>query len=221
MEKGLVKLKCPENSDPITKKPYPEGHCFQCLQCFEAPRISSGYINLRTPWNQKYWYQNENGMTHKLMSQRNEHNEELVNKGENKRQRQTGIHAFVVLKKKREIVGDREDDNNSEEGNKDTSSVQIKDKAECVGVWNSIKGGWRRQLGMINQYVLISVGRRYKWCQICALPAIVSEECNGRGVVIEMDAGYSCLPCDYLRKIKGEGIQISLSRFGHCQFEVL
>ena len=45
-KKGHVKLKLPEKVDPTTKKPYPEGQYFQCLQCFEYPRYSSGYINL-------------------------------------------------------------------------------------------------------------------------------------------------------------------------------
>ena len=113
-ENGLVKLKCPENFDPVTTKPYTEGRFVQCLQCFEAPVISSGYINIHTPQYQNYWYQHENWMTHKLTVQINEHNEELVKKGVNKRQRKNGIHAFVVVKKKIKIVSDIEDDKNSE-----------------------------------------------------------------------------------------------------------
>ena len=64
--------------------------------------------------------------------------------GEKKRQRQNVIHAFVVVKRKMKIVSDREYDRNAEEGNKDNYSVPIKDKSVCVGVYNSVKGKWRR-----------------------------------------------------------------------------
>ena len=69
-KKGHVKLKLPEKFDPTTKKPYPEGQYFQCLQCFEDPGYSSGYINLCTCFNQKYWDQHANGTTQKLAVQK-------------------------------------------------------------------------------------------------------------------------------------------------------
>ena len=62
-DKGHIKLKCPEKVDPTTKKQCPQGQFVQCLQYFEAPGYRSGYINLRTCSNQKYWYQDTNGIT--------------------------------------------------------------------------------------------------------------------------------------------------------------
>ena len=73
-------------------------------------------------------------MTHKLTVQINYHDEELIKKGIYIRQRQTGVHAYFFVKTKREIISDREDDKKYQDGNKDTSSVIIKDKSDCVGV---------------------------------------------------------------------------------------
>ena len=68
---------------------------------------------------------------------------------------------------------DIEDDKNSEEGNKATSSVKVKDKTDCVVVWNFFKVKLRVQLVMFNKCALISAGQMYKWCQVCAFTDIL------------------------------------------------
>ena len=50
------------------------------------------------------------------------------------------------MNKKRKVFSNREDDRNAEEGNNGIFYVPIKDKADCVGILNSVKGESRRQL---------------------------------------------------------------------------
>ena len=156
VDKGHVKLKCPEKVEPTKKKPYPEGQFFQCLQCFEAPGCSSGYINLRTFSNKKYWEQHKKETTHKLVVQINQHNEEQIKIGKTKRQRQSVIHAFSVVMKKWKSQGDRDNTESVEESDKQKVCIPINNKTDCVGVLNSVNGKWRIQISMINKYGVIS-----------------------------------------------------------------
>ena len=155
-EKGRVKIQCPEKVDPNTKKPYPEGQFVQFLQCFEAPGCSSGYINLSTCFNKKYWGQHTNETTQKLVVQRNDHNEEQTKIGKTKRQRQYVIHAFSVVMKKRKSQDDSDNTESVEESDKQNICVPINKKTGFVGVLNPVKGKWRIQIAMTNKYVIIS-----------------------------------------------------------------
>ena len=58
---------------------------------------------------------------------------------------------------------------------------------------------------MINKYVRISAGQRYKWCQVCVFISILSDKCTGQGFVIAMDGVNSFLTfwCSYENKEGG------------------
>jgi len=99
-KKGLVKLQCLEKFNKITKEPYPEGVYMQCMKCCEAPGGSDGYINLRTPYSRPYWEQHAKSVTHINVIALNEHKENRIKKGQEKRSIQAGIHGFFEVKKK-------------------------------------------------------------------------------------------------------------------------
>ena len=123
--------------------------------------------------------------------------------GKTKRQRQSGIHAFSVLMQKWRSQDDSNNIEIVEESDNQNACISINKKTACVGFMNSVQRKLRIWIVMINKCVVISEGRKYKWGQVCVFPAIVSENCIGRGVIIvPRDGLYTCKPCHDLRKQK-------------------
>ena len=85
---------------------------------------------------QKYWEQHKKETTHKLVVQRNEKNEEHMKIGKTKRQRQSRIHEFYVVRRKQKSQDDSDNTESVEGSDKKNVYIQINKKTGFVGVWN-------------------------------------------------------------------------------------
>ena len=57
--------------------------------------------------------------------------------------------------KKRKVKDDSDNTESVEESDKKNVCIPINKKTDCVGVLKSVKGKWRIQISMINEYVVI------------------------------------------------------------------
>ena len=75
-------------------------------------------------------------------------------------------------------------------------------RQDCVGVYNSLHGQYRHKVSFVHKYAHAN-SAKWKWGTVAGMPAVISTECSGKGVVKSHDGGLCCPECQALRKAKG------------------
>ncbi len=101
----MVKINQPSS----TGQTCAEGLFVQCTLCQMAKGKGNGVFTLRYPFNQHYFNQHINSKTHQSNHLCNVYFEEMINNGNLKRKKQSGMTTFFTPKKKRDVIDENED----------------------------------------------------------------------------------------------------------------
>jgi hypothetical protein len=118
----------------------------------------------------------------------------LREEGKLVQKKQTGMLAFTVVKKKA--------NDSHHPPIKAPAPAASTQRTDCCGVFNSFKGKYRHDLGVICQYAAIK-DRRYVWGTLAGLPSLHSSECTHHGEILVNSLGCICEACLDLRQENG------------------